>query len=96
MTQTRHSKGYVYVVSNPAWPGWFKVGCSQKMRRRLGNYQTGSPFRDYRLHHSRYFDDMDAAESGAHDQLRKLSAEHNGEWFKVDLSTAVRVVERLY
>lgn len=41
--------GYVYIVSNPAWDGWFKVGAAKDAETRLLSYQTGTPFRDYKL-----------------------------------------------
>ncbi|AJF40839.1 hypothetical protein AVV29_gp139 [Vibrio phage phi 3] len=41
--------GYVYIVSNPAYPGWFKVGAAKDAETRLITYQTSSPFRDFRL-----------------------------------------------
>ncbi|CAM0087367.1 hypothetical protein VPHD51_0088 [Vibrio phage D51] len=41
--------GYVYIVSNPAWDGWYKVGAAKDAETRLLSYQTGTPFRDYKL-----------------------------------------------
>ena len=37
----------VYIMSNKAWPGLFKVGFCTSWHIRLSSYQTASPFRDY-------------------------------------------------
>jgi len=91
----RTSEGFVYVITNPAWPGWVKVGKTDQMRRRVSQYQTSSPFRDFKVQYSRAVEDRHAAESGAHDRLRKLADEYDGEWFKVAVKTAVFVVNQL-
>ena len=39
-------RGEVYLITNPAWPGWIKCGKSGSVSGRLSSYQTGSPLRD--------------------------------------------------
>lgn len=39
----------VYLITNPAWPGWIKIGIASSHKARLSVYQTGSPFRDYKI-----------------------------------------------
>ncbi|MGL4519205.1 MAG: GIY-YIG nuclease family protein [Phocaeicola sp.] len=39
----------MYAISNPAWPGFIKIGKSVDVFDRLNNYQTSSPLRDYTL-----------------------------------------------
>ena len=46
--------GYVYVITNAAWPEWVKVGMAIDADDRLNGYQTSSPFRDYELQYSVY------------------------------------------
>ena len=36
-------QGQVYVITNPAWEGWVKVGMAVDAEDRAGNYQTSSP-----------------------------------------------------
>ena len=55
-------EGYVYAISNPAWPDWIKIGMAIDAEDRLNGYQTSSPMRDYELIHSVYFDDRNKAE----------------------------------
>jgi hypothetical protein len=37
----------LYVISNPAWPGWYKIGKAKDCKDRLNQYNTASPYRDY-------------------------------------------------
>ena len=74
-------EGSVYVMGNPVWPEWVKVGMAVDAEDRLKNYQTSSPFRDYVLYYSYKTDDRRKAESTAHSRLEQLF-ERNNEWFK--------------
>lgn len=41
--------GYVYLVTNEHFPGFTKIGSARDAETRLIQYQTGSPYRDYKL-----------------------------------------------
>ena len=75
-------EGYVYVMSNPAWPEWVKVGMAVDSEDRLKSYQTSSPFRDYTLVYSYEVDDRRAAEAAAHVRLAK-ECDNINEWFRL-------------
>tara|TARA_R110000803_G_scaffold54309_1_gene110996 strand:- start:2126 stop:2608 length:483 start_codon:yes stop_codon:yes gene_type:complete len=77
-------EGYVYVISNPAWEGWFKVGMAVDAYDRCAQYQTSSPYRDYVVEYCKYFEDRRKAESSAHALLEGV--EQRGEWFRAELS----------
>lgn len=81
--------GYVYVLSNPAWPEWVKVGMAIDANDRCGSYQTSSPYRDYVLHHAVASDDRRVAEYEAHTALEKVADSRRGEWFKIPVDKAV-------
>ena len=85
--------GYVYIIGNPAWEGWYKVGMAVDAEDRLNTYQTSSPFRDYKLLFYKQFSDRNIAERVAHKKLNKLGIERTCEWFKVDLQDAINVIE---
>ena len=36
-------------LSNPAWPGWFKVMKTQQNTINMAPYQHLSPFKDYKI-----------------------------------------------
>ena len=41
--------GYLYIIKNKAWPDWVKIGITENLDKRLNNYQTSSPFRDFEI-----------------------------------------------
>lgn len=84
--------GYIYVVSNEAWPEWCKVGMSANQGGRVAAYNTGSPFRDYVLHYEKLFEDMREAERAVHTALSQEYEQRN-EWFRVSIDTAIKIVE---
>jgi len=87
--------GYVYAITNKAWVGWVKIGMAFDAEDRLKGYQTGSPFRDYVLEYSVYSDDRRKAEQQAHTKAAKLASEVQGEWFKLPLDQAKKVLDSI-
>jgi len=84
-------EGQVYVIVNPNFPEWVKVGMAIDSEDRLNNYQTSSPFRDYVLNYKWNVSDRRAAESESHTELHKLY-ERRSEWFKCTPEQAQEVV----
>ena len=89
------TKGDVYLITNDAWPEWIKVGKAGDAADRLKNYQTSDPFRAYKLEHSITVENRHTGEVKAHKALEALSEDRKNEWFKVDLTIAVRCIEAL-
>jgi hypothetical protein len=73
-------EGQVYIITNPNFPEWVKVGMAVDSEDRLNGYQTSSPFRDYELFTCWSVADRRSAESEAHDLLEK-TYDRKGEWF---------------
>ena len=84
-------EGQVYVIVNPSFPEWVKVGMAIDSEDRLNNYQTSSPFRNYVLNYKWNVSDRRVAESEAHTELQKLY-ERRSEWFKCTPEQAQEVV----
>jgi len=84
-------EGQVYVIVNPNFPEWVRVGMAIDSEDRLNNYQTSSPFRDYVLNYKWNVSDRRAAESESHTELHKLY-ERRSEWFKCTPEQAQEVV----
>jgi hypothetical protein len=84
-------EGQVYVIVNPNFSEWVKVGMAVDSEDRLNGYQTSSPFRDYALVSSWDVNDRRAAETEAHVELQKLY-ERRSEWFKCTPEQAQEVV----
>ena len=57
MTEDGAQEGYVYVITNKAWPEWVKIGRAIDANDRLRSYQTNSPLRDYWIVYSQYFEE---------------------------------------
>ncbi|WCZ57373.1 hypothetical protein K18_070 [Salmonella phage Kenya-K18] len=74
------TEGFVYCISNPAWVNQYKIGMSQNPKERLAQYQTYSPYRDYKLEHWSFWFDKRKGEKLVH-QLFKDLKEH--EWFNI-------------
>lgn len=87
-------EGQVYVVINPNFPEWVKVGMAIDAEDRLNNYQTSSPFRDYVLQYKCNVSDRRSAESEAHSKLSKLYGRRS-EWFKCTPEQAMSVVSEI-
>lgn len=94
------SKQICYVIVNEAWPEWVKIGFTSKeeMKSRLSVYQTGSPFRDYVVHHEVYFDDAKAAEKEVQKRLKLMNATQGTgkEWYKMPKSIASNMIDSVY
>ena len=85
-------QGQVYIIVNPAFPGWCKVGMAVDAEDRLKNYQTSSPYRDYELIKTYDTDDRREAEKVAHELLAQ-SYEQRGEWFYIQHPVATEILD---
>lgn len=92
---TSSTEGQVYIVTNKAWEGWIKVGMAIDAEDRCNQYQTSSPFRDYTLQYKKFFTDRRKAEQIAHSLCNKKAEEREGEWFKLDIPTAIACIEKI-
>ena len=70
--------GHVYMISNPAFPLHYKIGVSYDVHKRLSNYQTYSPYRDFVLEKYDFVPDKFKTEKLilAHPMLKR----GQGEW----------------
>jgi len=87
-------EGYVYVITNPAWPEWVKIGMAIDAEDRLNGYQTSSPMRDYELVHAISTPDRARAERVAH-KAAAMCGERKSEWFKIDTTEAVIILQHI-
>jgi hypothetical protein len=70
--------GIVYLIGNPAFPGFVKVGMTQDVNKRLSQYQTYDPLKRYRVIDYMFVVDRKAEEKRL---LEKWSVDiKNGEW----------------
>tara|TARA_B110000902_G_scaffold35735_1_gene37841 strand:+ start:506 stop:949 length:444 start_codon:yes stop_codon:yes gene_type:complete len=84
-------QGQVYIITNPAWEGWVKVGMAVDASDRANGYQTSAPFRDYQLLYTYDVDDRRAAEAAAHTRLAK-ECDRINEWFRLPSAIANELI----
>lgn len=80
--------GYLYIVTNTAFPGWVKVGTTWNLSDRLHTYQTGDPFRGYKLQYSLHHPQFREAERKIKETMKHFALEIRGEWYLIDLAFA--------
>ena len=85
-------EGQVYIITNPAWEGWVKVGMAVDAEDRANGYQTSSPYRDYELAYVVDTKDRRATEAETHARLGELFEQRN-EWFKCDVAWVKYIID---
>ena len=73
-------EGQVYIMCNPSFRNWCKVGMAVDAEDRLKQYQTSSPHRDYELVKCYNTSNRRETETKAHAELEK-HYKRKGEWF---------------
>lgn len=86
-------EGYVYIITNPAWPECVKVGMAKSPDGRLGGFQTYSPYRDYEAYHVFHCKDYAKAEQKAHKIMESKFTRAQGEWFLCSAADALKTLE---
>ena len=82
-------EGFVYAISNPAFPDYIKIGSTVDVIERLSTYQTYSPFRDYEL--ISYFFSYNRLS----DEKNIISMfESKNEWCKVSVEDITEIFKR--
>jgi len=72
--------GMIYLISNPAFPGYYKIGMTKDIDNRLSQYQTGDPHRAYKIEHYIFVEDARAEERKFLNEMKLDLAK--GEWVK--------------
>lgn len=92
-TESRRNQGggFLYVITNPAWPGYSKIGRTTNAVSRHRTYQTASPHRDFDLFYRRWFPDVCLAEA----TLKSLYPGHRelGEWHLIHPEDAASLLD---
>ena len=85
------TEGFTYIISNKAWPNWYKLGMSSFPKERLRAFQTYSPLRDYKLHHWAFWFDKRKGESFIHSLY-----EMEYEWANIQESNLLDIYEQIH
>ena len=76
-------KSTIYIITNPAWGKFIKIGRAKDVKSRLASYQTSSPFRDYKLVFFMEVDDVLDAERFIYNKYKMLNEWCCAEWKQV-------------
>lgn len=86
-------RGYVYVIINPAWSDWCKVGITTgSVEIRLLPYQTCSPFRDYEIYYTKLFNNIYDKERDIHQALEDKGYIRRYEWFNITPEEVIKYI----
>lgn len=80
---------YIYIIKNPAWEEYVKVGRAKNVFSRLDCYNTSSPKRDYELIYYKSVKHISSVERHIH----KKFGENKWEWYKVSSEEMIREIE---
>ena len=78
----------MYIISNDAFKGYYKIGITKNIKSRLRTYQTSSPHRNYKVEHYIFHEDCRAAEKQIHEAMHYFALSKRNEWFEIDLEIA--------
>lgn len=79
---------YIYVVSNPAFKGWFKIGRTTNITTRLCQYNTSDPLRRFKVEY------IVAVNNPV--RFEKFIRDHsNSEWTQINLSDLLRLISAI-
>ena len=92
---TRSKVGEVYIIRNPAWEGWYKIGMAVDADDRVLSYQTSSPHRDYEVVYKVKVNNRREAEKKAHREAERLAEKYNSEWFYIDTDEAIGILNKI-
>ena len=88
--ESQHKKkGSVYVISNSAWEGKYKVGISKNVAARLRSYQTSDPHRGYKLEYS-----IDTPYYAEIEKYIHEVFDNENEWVSAKLKDLKRAMEK--
>ena len=93
--QTKETKGWVYVVSDPSNPQLSKIGYSSKDPKvRLKDFNNAGRAHDCQLEYAVLLTDPHDAEQQIHRMLKDSwrNLHENKEWFRLDRDKAIEVV----
>ena len=83
---------YVYVISNPAFEGWVKVGRATDIKNRISTLQSGVPhIHRYQVEYIVDFPD----DVPVHWELEGRGIERSGEWFRCAKHEAIAAVKKV-
>jgi hypothetical protein len=85
--------GFLYLVINPAWNGWVKIGRTTDYEKRLQAYQTSSPHNDYQMVEIHYTENTIKAENILLDSAVLAGYPVKGEWIQAKIVDLLQLMK---
>ena len=82
-------EGYLYIISNPAHVGFYKIGVTENIAARLHVYQVGDPKRSYKVEYYIKHPDCYTAEKKIREAMHYFAKNIKNEWYECDLQVAI-------
>ena len=89
--------GFIYIMSNPAFPDLIKIGKSKKdpTTDRVNELnQTGVP-EPFKVEYYAFVEDEDYLERAVHAKLHQYRPNKNREFFKIDCLVGIKTIQEL-
>ncbi len=93
--QVSFKEGFIYLISNSAFPGWIKAGMTIDYENRLSQYNMYDPINGYRMHTIKWVTDRRNKENLLLSNLKDNSTFHKGEWFYIEENEAIKILTAL-
>ena len=84
--------GYVYIISNPAYPGFLKFGITDNINKRLSTYQTSCPHRNYKVEYYIKHINYKQIEKELEKSMKYFVKQRKNEWVEISLDMAISLL----
>jgi len=95
-TRSNSPDGWLYVVTNPMWPDWAKIGVTRDLSKRLSSYNTGAPTSEvfYEVRYSKHHSNARQIEYDIHSNLVDSPLRgDSSEWYRISVDEAIEIIE---
>ena len=76
-------EGFIYIIQNKAWKGYYKIGKAINIKNRLRSYNTSTPFNDFEVLYKIKVKRPGIYEQEIIDEYGEYLAEGQTEWYKL-------------
>jgi NAD-dependent SIR2 family protein deacetylase len=76
-------EGFLYIIQNKAWKGYYKIGKAVNIKNRLVSYNTATPFNDFEVLYKIKVKRPGIYEQEIIDEYGEYLAEGQTEWYKL-------------
>ena len=96
-TKSRDPSGWIYVITNPIWGSWVKIGVTRNLKKRLSSYNTSSPHKDFFIEWFKFHENARELETFIHND--DVLGRHRGlskEWYNLKPQDSMQHLGRVF